>query len=124
MRSLPPVRALLLAASVSLGACSLNLDAANLGVPVTMAAPAGTVPEGAAFSVNVKSVHGFFGLVSLNHPSLRKALATQLVGGKGVAGLKIKVRSRWTDILVTGLTLGLITPRTITFQGVVVDQPQ
>ena len=118
------VPALLLVAALGLGGCAVQYDATSLGVPVTMAAPAGPAPAGAAFKVNAKSVHGLFGLVTLSRPSLEKALATQLVGGKAVAGVKIKARSRWIDIVVTGLTLGLIAPRTVTFEGVVADNPQ
>ena len=51
--------------------------------------------------------------------SLRKALASQLGGGSGVADVKIRVRSRWSDLLVTLLTAGLIVPRSVTFEGVV-----
>jgi hypothetical protein len=36
-----------------------------------------------------------------------------------VADLRIQVRSRFTDVLITGLTLGLIVPRSVTFEGVV-----
>jgi len=44
---------------------------------------------------------------------------TQLGGGTGVADLKIKVRSRWSDLLITALTAGLVVPRSVTFEGVV-----
>lgn len=116
--------ALLLAAMLAMSGtgCAVTFDATSLGVPVTMAAPAGEVPAGAAFQVNAKAVHGLFGLVTLSRPSLRKALATQIAGGKGVANLRIKVRSRWPDLLLSVLTIGLITPKTVTFEGVVVDQ--
>jgi hypothetical protein len=50
---------------------------------------------------------------------LRKALAAQLTGGSGIADLRIKVRSRWSDVLITALTAGLIVPRAVTFEGVV-----
>ena len=40
--------------------------------------------------------------------------------GARVADLRIKVRARWTDLLVTGLTGGLFSPRSVTFEGVVV----
>jgi hypothetical protein len=33
--------------------------------------------------------------------------------------VKIKVRSRWSDVLFTVLTAGLIVPRTVTYEGVV-----
>jgi hypothetical protein len=58
-------------------------------------------------------------LAKLKEPSLRKALAAQLAGGSGVADLKIRVRSRWSDLLITALTGGLIVPRAVTFEGVV-----
>jgi hypothetical protein len=113
-RVLPALLALSL-----LGGCAHTFDATTLGVPVTMASPAGQEPQGDRFSISSKSVFTFWGLLRLKEPSLRKALAAQLAGGRGVADLKIKVRSRWSDVLITGLTLGLIVPRTVTFEGVV-----
>lgn len=102
-----------------LGGCAHTFDATTLGVPVTVASPAGQEPQGDRFSVSAKSVFTFWGLLRLKEPSLRKALAAQLAGGSGVADLRIKVRSRWSDVLITGLTLGLIVPRSVTFEGVV-----
>jgi hypothetical protein len=102
--------------------CSLNFDATHLGVPATMASAAGTPAEGQPFSVTSHAVYGFWGLTSFSKPSLQKALAAQLVGGKQIADLRIKVRSRLGDLIVTALTLGLIVPRAVTFEGVVVPQ--
>jgi hypothetical protein len=97
----------------------MTLDATTLGVPVTLASPAGQPPQGSRFSVTSHAVYGLWGLATLKHPSLRKALAAQLAGGSGVADLKIKVRSRFADVLITALTGGLIVPRAVTFEGVV-----
>lgn len=102
-----------------LAGCAHTFDATTLGVPVTVASPAGQPAQGDRFSISSKSVFGFWGLLRYKQPSLRKALAAQLAGGSGVADLKIKVRSRWSDVLITGLTLGLIVPRSVTFEGVV-----
>jgi hypothetical protein len=113
-RVLPALLALSL-----LGGCAHTFDATTLGVPVTVASPAGQEPQGDRFSVSAKSVFTFWGLLRLKEPSLRKALAAQLAGGSGVTDLKIKVRSRWSDVLITALTLGLIVPRSVTFEGVV-----
>ena len=107
---------------LNLTACVQTFDATRLGVPATMAAASGEVPKGAEFSVTTHSTFVFWGLLPVSSASLQKALATQLVGGKGVANLKIKVRSRFSDLLITGLTLGLIVPRSVTFEGVVVDK--
>jgi hypothetical protein len=113
-RALPALLVLFL-----LSGCGHTFDATTLGVPATVASPAGQAAQGDRFSVSSKSVFTFWGLLRLKEPSLRKALAAQLAGGSGVADLRIKVRSRWSDVLITGLTLGLIIPRSVTFEGVV-----
>ncbi len=100
----------------------MTFDATRLGVPVTMASAAGTPAEGQPFSVTSRAVYAFWGLAKLSEPSLRKALAAQLVGGKQVADVRIKVRSKLSDIIITGLTLGLVVPRAVTIEGVVVDK--
>ncbi len=110
--------ALLLATS----ACSLTLDSTRLGVPVSMASDAGTPPVSPdSFSVTSRAVYGLWGVVKFSQPSLRKTLASQLVGGKAVTNVRIKVRSKFSDLLITALTLGLIVPRAVTVEGVIVQ---
>lgn len=111
--------ALAVALVCSLAGCSLSFDATTLGVPATLASPAGQPPAGARFRVSSKAVFGLWGIARLKEPSLRKALAAQLGGGSGVADVRIRVRSRWSDVLLTVLTGGLVVPRTVTFEGVV-----
>jgi hypothetical protein len=36
-----------------------------------------------------------------------------------VSDVRIRVRSRWSDVLFTVLTAGLNVPRTVTYEGVV-----
>jgi hypothetical protein len=55
-------------------------------------------------------------------PRLEDVVAGQLGAGASVAQLRIKVRARWSDLLITALTAGLFSPRTVTFEGVVVQQ--
>ena len=114
------IAALLLGLTVS--GCAVKLDAGQLGVPVTMASPAGQPASGEAFRVTSRATFAFFGLISIGQPSLEKVLATQLLDGREVADLKVKIRSRWSDILFTALTLGLIVPRSVTYEGVVVPR--
>jgi hypothetical protein len=102
-----------------LSGCAQTFDATNLGVPVTMASPAGQPPEGTRFRVTSHAVFGLWGLAKIKEPSLRKALAAQLAGGTGIGNLRIRVRSRWTDVLITALTAGLVVPRAVTYEGVV-----
>jgi hypothetical protein len=99
--------------------CAETFDATTLGVPATLSSPASTPPAGDRFQVSSKAVFGFWGLAKIKQPSLRKALGSQLGGGSGVADVKIRSRSRFTDILFTVLTAGLLVPRTVTFEGVV-----
>jgi hypothetical protein len=101
------------------GGCAETFDATTLGVPATLASPAATPPAGDRFQVSSKAVFGFWGLAKIKQPSLRKALGAQLGGGSGIADVKIRSRSRFTDILFTVLTAGLLVPRTVTFEGVV-----
>ena len=104
---------------LGLSGCAQTFDATTLGVPATLASPAGQPAQGDRFRVSSKAVFGLWGLVRFKEPSLRKALAGQLGGGAGIADVKIKVRSRWSDLLFTVLTGGLVVPRSVTFEGVV-----
>jgi hypothetical protein len=104
--------------------CAQTFDATTLGVPATMASPTGQVPEGDHFKVNQTAIYMFLGLLPASRPRLDKALARQLVGGNGVANLKITVTSRWLDLLVTGITLGIVVPRTVTYEGVITGGEQ
>lgn len=102
--------------------CSQTFDATTLGVPAVMAAPAGETPTGQAFSVTTHTVHALWGLVELKKPRLDRILANELVGGKAVAELKIRTRSRWKDLVVTVLSLGLVAPKTVTYDGIIVGR--
>jgi hypothetical protein len=104
---------------VLLSGCAQTFDASTLGVPATLASPAGQPSQGDRFAVSGKAVYGLWGILSLKQPSLQKALAAQLGGGSGVANVRIRVRSRWSDLVVSALTLGLVVPRSVTFEGVV-----
>jgi hypothetical protein len=49
-------------------------------------------------------------------------LAGQVGTASRIANLRIKVRSRWSDLLVTVLSFGVIVPRSVTFEGVIVPR--
>ncbi len=111
---------LLAAVTLVAGGCAEAFDATTLGVPVTMASPAGEAPQGDSFSVSSRSVHALWGLVPLSRSSIRRALGVQAIDAPIITGVKITVRSRWSDLLVSALTLGILVPRTVTYEGVVV----
>ncbi len=116
------MRYLPLAALLVAGACVQNIDATRVGVPVTLAsaAEAEKPPTGEPFSVTGKAVYAMWGITQISSPALHHTLAGQLVGGKALVDVKIKVRSRWSDVLITVLTAGIIVPRTVTAEGIVV----
>jgi hypothetical protein len=116
------IRAGLVVGAIALSGCAQTFDATKLGVPATMAGPAGEAVTGQSFRVTTHTVHAFWGLVPLKQPGLEKALAGQLVGGKAIAQLRIKTKSRWSDLLLTGLTLGIFAPKTVIYEGVVVGR--
>ena len=121
----PVMRAGLLALVLALNGCALSFDGTHLGVPATMAEAAqtgGPTTPGTPFAVTRHPVFLLWGLVPAGQPSLEDVLAGQVGTGAAIANLKIRVRSRWSDLLVTGLTLGLIAPRSVTFEGVVVNR--
>ncbi len=116
------LRAAVLAAALLAAGCSQTFDATTLGVPATLAGPAGQAPEGTPFRTSAHTVHGVWGLFTLSQANMQKALARQLVGAQQLAQVRIRTRSSFWDLLVTGLTLGLIVPRTVTFEGVAVPR--
>ena len=114
-----PIAVALLLSTTFLGACAQTFDATTLGVPATLASAAAKPAPGDRFTLTSRAVFGLWGIARLKQPSLRKALAGQLPGGSGLADVKIRVRSRFSDLLITLLTAGLIVPRSVTFEGVV-----
>jgi hypothetical protein len=102
--------------------CAQNIDATRVGVPVTLASAPGQAapPTGEPFTVSGKAVYGFWGIAQISGPALARTLSGQLVGGKALVDVRIKVRSRWSDVLITVLTAGIIVPRSVTASGVVV----
>ena len=107
--------------AASLGACSLTYDATALGVPATLASSASEPAEGEHFEVTSRAVWGLWGLVQLSQPDLRKSLAHQVGEGVAVADIRIKSKARFSDILFTVITLGLLSTRSVTVEGTVIQ---
>jgi hypothetical protein len=120
IRSATRAGLLVLAGALTVSGCALTFDATDLGVPTSMAESARTPAQGEAFRITKKPVFLLWGLIGTSRPNAENILAGQVGTGSRVANLKIKLRMRLTDLIVTGLTLGLVNPRTVTFEGVVV----
>jgi len=115
-------RATAVALALAASGCAITFDSSHLGVTATMAEPKEASTAGTAFRVTKHPVYLVMGLFTLSEPKLEDLLAGQLGAGASIASLKIRVRSRWSDVLVTALTLGLVAPRSVTYEGIVVGK--
>jgi protein-S-isoprenylcysteine O-methyltransferase Ste14 len=107
---------------VAASGCALSFDSSHLGVPVTMASAARTPATGTPFHVSRHPVYVAWGAFTAGAPHLEDVLAGQVGTGRAIADLRIHVRARWSDLLVTAITAGFLSPRTVTFEGVVEGQ--
>jgi hypothetical protein len=115
-------RAGLTALALTVSGCALTFDSSELGVPTSLAESAATPVQGTAFSVTRHPVFLLWGAVPVASPSAEDVLAGQVGTASRIANLKIKVRSRWSDLLITALSFGAIVPKSVTFEGVVVPR--
>lgn len=119
-------RAGLVALVLTVSGCALTFDSTDLGVPTSMAEPAASPPppppQGTAFRVTRHPVFLLWGAFPVARPSAEDVLAGQVGTASRIANLRIKVRSRWSDLLVTVLSFGTIVPKSVTFEGVVVPR--
>jgi hypothetical protein len=101
--------------------CAHTFDASTVGVEATMASPAATPAQGEPFVIHKKATFFFWGVIPGARPSLADVLNAQATSTNRVADLRIRVRSSFADMLVTVLTAGLIVPRSVTYEGVIVS---
>lgn len=100
--------------------CAVTYDATHLGVPVSLADAAQAPATGTPFSVTKHPVYVMWGLFRASDPNLDDILAGQVGAGAGLTRVKIHSRLRLTDLLFTVLTAGFLSPRSVTFEGVIV----
>jgi len=118
----PVVAGLLLGSALFAGsACVQVYDARTLGAKTTLSARSAEQPQGEAFKISKTAFFAFWGIATASRPSLERVLSSQVSGESEIANLRITEKSRIGDIIVTVLTAGLVIPRTITFEGVIVN---
>jgi hypothetical protein len=118
-----PVGVAAAALCLTLAGCAMTFDSTQLGVPVTMAGDARTPSTGTPFRVTKHPVFVAWGLFTVGKPRLEDVLAGQVGIASGVSQLRIKVRARWSDLLITAITFGFVSPRSVTFDGQAVGSP-
>ena len=113
----------LAALALVVNGCALTFDATDLGVPTALAESAQSpVSQGTSFKVTKRPVFLLWGLFGASKPNAEDVLAGQVGTGSRITNLRIKVRSRWSDLLITALSAGVIAPRSVTFEGVIVPR--
>ena len=115
--------AALAVAFLATAGCAQTFDATTLGVPATLASANATTPVGTAFAVRAKALWAGWGIVPVSAPDLRKILAAELVGGRSIANVRIRTHTSILDGIITIGTAGLLVPRSVSYEGVVVDAP-
>ena len=73
------------------------------------------------FDVNQRSIWLLWGLLPLTVPKIDDVVGPHVADRTGVQNLKIEPKIKVVDSLVTLLTLGIITSRTISISGEVYD---
>ena len=99
--------------------CALHYNTRTLGIPVSMAEPMAAPVAGDSFNVTARAIHVFWGLAPAKEPNLQQVLANQVAAGSAVHNLAITSRKRWSDLLVTVLTLGFVSTTSVTYSGVI-----
>ncbi|MEE8133433.1 MAG: hypothetical protein V3T56_00150 [Gemmatimonadales bacterium] len=112
---------LALVAAMTFSGCAMTIDSRTLGVETLLASDPNNPAIGEKFKVDKKAVFMFWGLTQPGKASLTSVLGGQAQGDQKIADLRIKVRSRFIDVFFTILTLGLVVPRSVTYEGVIVS---
>ena len=112
---------LCLITAANLSGCATTIDSRSLGVETTLASDARAPAIGERFKINKTAVFMFWGLTQPGKASIKSVLGGQAQGDQKIADLTIKVRSRFTDVLFSILTLGIVVPRSVTYEGVIVQ---
>lgn len=102
------------------GGCATTYDATHLGVPVALADAAQAPAAGTPFTVTKHPVFVMWGLLDSGQPNLDDLLTCQVGTGTSLAQVRIRSRMRWSDLLVTVLSAGFLSPRSVTVDGVIV----
>ena len=99
--------------------CAQTFDATTLGVPATLATDGAQAPAGTPFKISAKAIWAGWGIIPVAQPSLQRNLASQLTGGQGIADVRIRTKTSIWDGFFTVVTLGVIVPRTVVYEGVI-----
>jgi len=103
-------------------ACVQTFDSVKLGVPVSLAESTDTPVAGDSFRITKHPVWFLWGMIPAGQPKLEDVLAGQLGTGSRLTNVRIRQRMELLDLLITVITVGMASTRSVTFEGVVVPR--
>ena len=104
---------------INVAGCATIRMESKLRKPVNMTEMAGEKIRD--FSTEKKAIWLFWGLIPLSVPELDETIGPQVADRNGINKLKITAKNSFTDALITTLTQGILTVRTIIIEGEVFD---
>jgi len=107
---------------VCLNGCAQTIDATHLGVRATLAEPAAAPASGTPFHITKKATYLFWGILPLGDQRVDRVLSAQLADSPGIADLRIRSKARFSDVLLTVLTAGLVVSRSVTYEGIILSR--
>ena len=103
---------------VVVGCATIKMES-KLEKPVSMTSMRGTPVRD--FVVNTRAIWLFWGLVDLSVPEFDQIVGPHVADRAGIQKLEIKTQYGFLDLVVTALTDGIITMRTVKIEGQVFD---
>jgi hypothetical protein len=100
------------------GCATLPMES-NLDKPVSMTDMKETPVKD--FTSASKAIWLFWGLIPVVLPEVDGIIVPEMVGHNGIQNMKITTEYDFIDFVVTALTDGVVTMRTVTIQGEVYD---
>ena len=100
------------------GCATIKMES-KLEKPVSMTSLRGTPVRD--FAVNTRAIWLFWGLIELAVPEFDQLVEPYVADRAGIQKLEIKTQYNFLDFVVTALTDGIITMRSIKIEGQVFD---
>jgi hypothetical protein len=113
MKVLMVVMILLIA--VSLVGCSILPLESNLQKPVAMTKMSDS--GGTDFVVTKQALWLFWGLMPISVPKIDEVIGPKIADHEGIQNLKITTQLGFIDIVISGITGGVLTSQTVIIQG-------
>ena len=100
---------------IGVAGCATIKIESKIEKPVSMTSLRGTPVRD--FAVNTRAIWLFWGLIDLSVPEFDQIIGPYAADRAGIQKLEIKTQYGFLDLVVTALTDGIITMRTVKIKG-------